>query len=376
MRKLNLLLAIGCFLAIYSCQKESIAPLPETNAITTETTDESQYFKINTLEDLATFEKLFVENEGAISRGKQHGKIVHVPNNSKNALQAAIAEAGRYGLVVLAKGKHYEDETVVIDHPVYILGRKGATVIAGNALSNVGVINPVFSIRKTTRVTIWGVEMQGKEGGSSSAVEILNSTHTVLSKNTMTNFQVASIVNEGDHTLYWQNEIVGGVDFPLTAGILVINGMNVRILQNKVSGFILGIVCSSQAGILQHNELFGNNTGVSLSNIPPVIQTSEGNIVGSSVPTTKWRAQDNYSHDNLTGYEVTSSANNNILINNRGGNNELVDLVLASNFINIVGIPVSPSFDNFVDVRDNTEFTIIDCGDNNRVRGGVQLPCQ
>lgn len=375
MRKLNLLLAIGCLLAIHSCQKETVAPLPELSTITTETTDESLYFKINTVEDLATFEELFVQNGSAVSRSNLHGKIVHVPNNSKNALQAAIADAGRYGLVVLAKGSHYEEETIVIDHPVYILGRKGAMIIAGSELSDVGVINPIFSIRQTTRVTIWGVAMQGKEGGSSAAIEILNATHTVLSKNTINNFQLGIMVNEGDHTLCWKNEIVGGVNFPITVGMGIINGVDIRILQNKITGFGFGFVGGGQDGIIQGNELFGNQTGLSLSNIPPVIETSEGNIVGAKVPPANCSVHNNYAHDNqFAGIELVDGVNNNTLINNRGGNNA-IDLVLDADGFNILGIPTKATFDNFVDVRDNTDFTYVDCGNNNRVKGGVQIPC-
>jgi len=378
MRKSIFLLVICCIFSIYSCQKEAISPLPESTIITTETTDESQYFKINTIEDLATFEELFIQKEGAsASRGNIHGKIIHVPNNSKNAMQAAIAEAGRYGLVVLAKGKHYEEETVVIDHPVYILGREGAMVITNKGLSDVaGIIDPIFSIRQTTRVTIWGVEMQGKEDGSNSAIEILNSTHTVLSQNTITNFQIAAIVNEGDHSLFWKNEIVSGVNFPLSSGITIVNGVDIRILQNKVVGFIWNILCAGQDGIIQGNELLGSpNISLDLSFINPIIQTSAGNIIGSTIPATNWRVQDNYAHHNFTGYSIDSGASNNTLINNRGENNAFVDLNLAEEGPNALGFIVPASYDNFVDVRDNTDFTIVDCGNDNRVKGGVQIPC-
>lgn len=372
------LVAIFCLLSSYSCQKETIAPLPESTTITAENTDESQYFKINTLEDLAIFEKLFVQNEGATSRSNLHGKIVQVPNNSKNAIQAAIAEAGRFGLVVLAKGNHYEDEPIVIDHPVYILGRKGATVISGSGIpeSLLVIIKPIFSIRNTTRVTIWGVAMQGKEGGSSTAVEILNATHTVLAKSTINNFDAATFIEGGDHTLFWKNEIIAGVGFGI-AGIGLTNGVDVRIIQNKVAGFFWNMLSGGQDGIIQGNEFFGSpNIGLNLDRIDPVVQTSEGNIIGSTISATNWTVRDNYAHHNgLAGYAVSSGANNNTLIDNRGGNNGGLDLILAGDGVNVSGNPSATSFDNFVDARDNTNFTMQDCGNNNRVVGGVQIPC-
>ncbi len=380
MKKHHLFAALCCLLSIYSCQKESITPLAESTPISTETSDESAYFKINTLEDLATFEELFVQNETATSRGsRQHGKVIHVPNNSKNAIQAAITAAGPYGLIVLAKGNHIEEQTIVINHPIYILGRKGATIIASSQIYDEfgPPAEPVFSIRQTTRVTIWGVEMQGRAEGSNMGIEILNSTHTVLSKNTINSFQTAIAIGGGDNTLLWKNNIVGAraEDIQLSVGIVVVDGVDVRILQNKISGFIWGIICGSQDGIIQQNELYGNSVGLNLDFLVPVVVTSEGNITGSKVSATNWTVQNNYAHHNQVGYLLSFGANNNKLINNRGGNNSALDLLLDTDGFNALGIPSPASYDNFVDVRSNTGFTIQDCGNNNRVRGGIQIPC-
>ena len=122
MRKYTFLLAVFCLLFITACQKESIAPSPET-------VDESQFLQLNTVEDLENFEKLLANEDIASSRSNWHGAIIRVPKNSKNALQKAIHDAGRFGLVLLEKGDHYEDGTVLIEQPVYILGRKGLRLI-------------------------------------------------------------------------------------------------------------------------------------------------------------------------------------------------------------------------------------------------------
>ena len=47
MRKYTLLGAVFCFLLITSCQKESIAPLPEI-------IDESQFLQLNTIEEFGS----------------------------------------------------------------------------------------------------------------------------------------------------------------------------------------------------------------------------------------------------------------------------------------------------------------------------------
>ena len=159
-------------------------------------------------------------------------------------------------------------------------------------------------------------------------------------------------------------------------GISVVNGTAIRIIQNKISAFDWNILCGGKDGIIQENELFGSrNLGLDLSFFPPILQTSAGDIIGSSIPATNWWVQDNYAHHNIVGYSVDSGANNNTLINNRGENNEIFDLSLSQEGPNALGIITPASVDNFVDVRDNTEFTIQDCGDNNRVVGGVMIPC-
>ena len=52
---------------------------------------------------------MIAAEEFANSRSSWHGAVIRVPKNSKNALQKAIQDAGRYGLVLLEKGDHHED---------------------------------------------------------------------------------------------------------------------------------------------------------------------------------------------------------------------------------------------------------------------------
>lgn len=367
-----LLAAISCFFFLQACQKESIAPLPESTAITTATTNDSPFFNINTVEDLAKVEQLLAKGEIAVSRNNANEKVVRVPSDSKNAIQAAIDNVAQYGTVYLEEGNHYEEQPIVITKPVFIVGRTGATIVSNNPFTGFGITDPVFSIRQTKRVTIWGIEMQGEV--SSSAVEILNSTHTVLSKNTINGYLSPIGVYEGSNSLFWKNEIVGRGDY--IAGIGIISGTDNRIIQNKISGFDWNILCAGQGGLIQGNELFGSsNIGLDLSYLPPITQTSTGDIVGSKIPATNWRVQNNYAHHNYAGYFVDSGANNNSLINNRGENNEEADLVLASEGPNALGIITPASFENFVDTGNNKDFTIMDCGNDNEIVGGKIIPC-
>lgn len=371
MRKYTFLMAILCLLFLTACQKETIAPLPDT-------IDETQFLQLNTIEDLIEFEKMVEQEDAAISRGNLFGKVIHVQGGSKNAIQDAIQEAGRYGLVILDKGKHYEDGTILIEQPVYVLGRTGASIISSTKLvEEIGVVQPVFHIHQTTRVTIWGIEMQGKANGGGTGILVEGSNKIALSKNTITNFQMGIAIEQSDNALIWKNEITNTPraligEIQLSVGIVVVNGENARLIQNTVSNAIFGIFASDKDGVAQKNEVYGNLIGMILCNVQPIIPLASG-VIGSEVPCKNWAVQDNHAHDNFdVGYLVIDGANNNTIINNRGGNNARVDMDLTGD-TNRFGFFTPKSYSNFVDVRSYTNLTIKDCGEHNRIRGGVMI---
>lgn len=371
MRKYTFLMAILCLLSLTACQKENITPLPET-------IDESQFLQLNTIEDLATFEKMLENDNEASSRSNWHGKIIRVPKNSKNALQKAIHDAGRYGLVLLDKGDHYEDGTVLIEHPVYILGRQGAILHSAVRLAHeAGVVEPAFHINNTTRVTIWGVNLQANSNGGGTGILIEQSTKTAISKCQMDNFQAGIMLEHGDQTTLWRNQIkltprVLKENLAPAFGITVINGDDARIINNKITGGVFGIWACDKNGVAQYNEAYGNLIGIILCNVPVEIPLASG-LTGSEEPGNHWFTTDNYAHDNFdVGYLVIDGANNNTLLNNRGGNNARVDMELTQDTYRF-GFLTPKSYDNLVDVRSYTDLTIKDCGDNNRIRGGVLI---
>lgn len=371
MRKYTFLMALLCLLCLTACQKENLAPLPEP-------IDESQFLQLNTVEDLENFEKMLVNDEIAASRSNWHGGVIHLRNNSKNELQQAIHDAGRYGLVVLDKGNHYEDGTILIEQPVYILGRKGAKLISQVSLvEEIGVVQPVFHIHQTERVTIWGVEMIGKENGGGTGILVEGSPRVALSKNIISNFQMGIAIEQSNQSLMWKNNISNTPrallgEIQLSVGIVLVNGEDARIISNTITNGIFGIFASDKNGVAQGNETFGNLFGMILCNVQPMIPLPSG-VIGSEVPCENWSVQSNYSHDNFdVGYLIIDGANNNKLINNRGGNNARVDMDLTGDSQRF-GFFTPKSFDNFVDARSFQDLTIKDCGENNRVRGGVQI---
>lgn len=373
MKKHTALLGLALLLFTWSCQKESLTP-------TLETSDDSQFLKFETIEDLEAFEDMLDNPASAISRSTHWcGKQVHVEGGSKNALQDAIDEAGYYGLVVLEKGEHYVDGTILLDEPVYILGRKGAKIISDTKLiEEVGVVQPLFHIDDTKRVTIWGVEIEAKESGGGTGVLVENSTNSVIAKCTMNNFQVGIILEHGNNTKIWKNNVsttpralLG--EITAAYGIVVINGDNAKIVKNKITNAIFGIWACDKNGFAKQNETYGNFIGLILCNVPTNSIPLQSGLTGSEVPGTNWSVRNNHSHDNFTtGYLVIDGANNNQLFDNQGGNNGTYDIELAGDSERF-GFLTPRSFENTVNAGSFEDIIIKDCGDDNFVGGGVQI---
>ena len=82
----------------------------------------------------------------------------------------------------------------------------------------------------------------------------------------------------------------------------------------------------------------------------------------------------NNSHDNFDiGYQAIDGANNNFLALNRAANNVRADYEFAqeTNRYNL-GFPLPTSFENRAWIAPND--TYVNCGDNNTINGGEEIP--
>lgn len=366
------LLALLCLLLIGSCQKESIAP-------TAEVVDETQFLQLNTIEDLERFEKEWQANTGT-SRHSNFGKTIILKANSNNALQDAVNAAGRFGRVILEKGNHIQETTVTISHPVFIIGEEGARLTTNvPAQIGQGVVQTAFHIYEGNRVVIWGLEMINRvEGGAAFIIE--DAQRAVIAKTNMYNYQTGVIIQQGDKSLIWKNNIQLtpkslAFEFFVAYGIVNINGDAVKITANKVTNGVFGIWACDKNGEARFNETFNNFIGFILCNVPPndIALESGSAVGGSEEPGNRWQVTNNHSHDNFdAGYLVVDGANNNFLIDNRGGNNGTFDIDLTTDTERF-GFPVPGSFENFVDAGSFDNISIKDCGENNLVIGGQQV---
>ena len=174
--KKNTLLGLTLLVLIaFSCQKEDhlfTATAPESGPL----------FPMETIQDLEDFEKNW--ESGEVANSRFHRNKVYVPADSRNSLQNAIERAGRYGIVILEKGIHYEDNTVTIRQPVYILGEKEAKLemTGTGAIDIVRTIEAAIIVKDTRRVVIWGLDISSGSEIGGVAILIDNSEKVVVAK--------------------------------------------------------------------------------------------------------------------------------------------------------------------------------------------------
>ena len=307
------------------------------------------------------------------------GSVVEVPAGSVDALAHAIATAGNGGTVLLKSGTHYESNTVTISHTVSIVGEQGARLISDTfPFITTGTMKPALHVYNAANVVIYGVEILPKDEIGGTAVFIENAPGTQVVHNTIREHEIGVIVQQGDRSKINYNTIVASGGWltgaiPEADGIVVINGDFVEIKNNTVSNALLGIFASDRKGLMTGNNMYGNFIGTILCNVPVVIPTPSGEIVGSETNATKWIVRGNNAHDNFDiGYLVIDGANQNLLANNQGGNNGRYDIELAGDSERF-GFFTPTSRETTVLTGNFTDLVIKDCGVNDKINGAANL---
>jgi hypothetical protein len=321
---------------------------------------------------VAEMEALEADLEGGGS-----GKVVVVPPGS-NALASAIAEAGPEGTVLLSPGLHTESGTVLITHRVRIVGNPGAILeVDTNAWGpdHGDYFEPALHVLGTSRVVIWGVEIRPTTDPGGVAILVENSPHTVVGKTNLYGHQFGVIVHGGDSSRVWKNTVVAtDIRWPdsfTPINLVVSVGGHVKLAENDVSNGISGIFVSDEKGSMWGNEIHNNDfAGVILCNLLPMPGPGS-TIIQAEFPATGWTVERNNAHKNATGYLLLDGANNNLLVNNAASNN------VGLHDIDLFGANGSQpsSFENRVDAGSYKDLTIQDCGVDNTVSGGNQVPC-
>lgn len=305
---------------------------------------------------------------------------VVVPAGSVDALQDAVDAAGTNGTVILESGEHHESGTVTITERVRIIGEEGAVLISAvgpSLTSGTGPLEAAIYIDGADKTSIEGITFQAETDPGGTGILINGAGQVAVKENVFQGFQYSIMVEQGDKAVIRDNEITTTLAWldPNSGvfnahGITIINGDDVQVKKNKVTNSVFGIWACDRDGIALRNEVYGNLVGLILCKVPTGgYPLPDGNAAGAEFPATNWLTANNYAHDNFdAGILVIDGANNNTLVNNRGGNNGTYDIDLVGDSFRF-GFFTPASYENRVNIND-PNLTVKDCGVDNIVNGG------
>ena len=284
---------------------------------------------------------------------------------SVDGLADAIDEAGEGGKVIVESGTHYESGRVVICEEVKIIGQPGA-IIESAASDNM----PALHIKNTEDVKIQGLELLSTGSNGTLAILIEDSEETKIKNNTILGFDISIANEEGEESKIVFNTMVGTGN---NHCFININGEDLKVLGNDISGGFFGAWLCDEGGKYKYNTTNGNVFGMILCKVPAgSFPLPDGGFTGAENPGNEWKVKFNSSNNNAWGYIVIDGAHDNKLVSNSGSNNG-IDMELAGETNNLFGMFTPTSEDNIVKIG-GTGIDVIDCGLNNVVQGGPALP--
>lgn len=366
-RLLLLLLSV----ALTGCaQKSPVAPVAGPS-------DEPTIPTIDTSE-LDRLEKLAAQPDGGVESFASHARRVNVPAGSVDAIEAAIAQAGDGGVVVLKRGVHTEHGTVTVDRRVAILGEPNTIVVSGAGLPSTAIpfpTTPAFHIT-ADGAGISGLAIQPASGDGSTAVLVEGAQNVLVFGNRITSYQVGVLVERGDRVRVWSNTIIATSLWQTGAigdayGIVVNNGVEASLLRNDISNALFGIWECDALGTCAFNTAHGNFLGIILCKVPAGSWlTPGGTAVGASQSATKWltvlnRTQDNFAY----GILGIDGANQCLVASNLSTGNGVYDVEFAGDSYRF-GFLTPASFDNSFLAGLYPQTIVKNCGINNRILGG------
>ena len=300
---------------------------------------------------------------------------VNVPAGSKDALAAAVVEAGDNGLVVVEAGEHWESGTLNITRPVQIVGEDGAVIYFD--LEPIGPDDspyvPAIYVSNTSNVRIQGLEIQPMNGLTGYGVLTYKASNTWIADNTIVKFAGAVYMANSDGMRVYGNELTGAGQVGI--GIGLTNGYNTKIRGNIVSGFLAGIFPTGKRGLAFGNEMFDNLFGYTLCQNDEWV-LPDGTVTVADEPSNQWVAKANNAHDNQWGYLIIDGAFQNYLFDNYASKNSSYDIELAGPTFRFGGDTPLPTSKQTVVVSagpDFGELVIKDCGQGDEVIGGKMV---
>ena len=313
---------------------------------------------------------------------------ITIPAGSTDALAQAVADICDGGIIYLASGMHIENERVLINKPIKLIGEEGAilqlsgtpkpldfpeTAPDGNISVEVGL-----HFKDASGSLVQDIEFKPIENDGNTAILMENSSDSGIMRNKMNGFQFGVLVENSDRMTIMFNEIVSSslwlndLSYTDMHAITIINGKSAYIAQNEVSNSVFGIWGCDEWGTVESNNSHDNYIAYILCNVPTDYLTfPDGSLHGALKPASGYKVRNNVATNSFAeGYLVIDGAHDNYLENNAASNSGTYDMELTTLTLRF-GIPAPEAYNNTVIVGDQPEFRVKNCGTNNTVVGGV-----
>ncbi len=310
---------------------------------------------------------------------QRSGNTVELGAGSADGLQGAIDEAGAGGTVLIKAGEHMENGLVTIGHEIHLRGEEGAVMTFSNKLAPVTdpALDGGIHFLDASQSSVQNIDFRGGIGGSGVLMFVEESHRMNIRDNVISNFQFAVLIQNSNRLRISKNTITGQSDWladpnSTSLGITVINGRACSLVGNTINNNVFGIWMCDKGGLSWGNSTFGNFYGQILCKVPfGDFMDFQGQEIGAEQSASNWLVAMNADYDNFyAGIVVIDGANKNTLLANKGGGNASYNVELAGDSQRF-GFFTPQSFKNWVySFKDQV---IKDCGEGNRVSGGVKV---
>jgi hypothetical protein len=235
------------------------------------------------------------------------GVTVTLPAGSVDGLAAAIAAAGPGGRVLVKSGAHTESGPVVIPHTLLLEGEPGA-VITSTTTPAIAPTDPLLAalhVRGAASVRIQGLDLRASGAFGNTAILLEDAPNAVVGGNRMSDYQFGIILQNADKAAIDQNVIAihtgwqGGA-YGSAFGITVINGDQVKVTGNDVSGGLFNIWACDVNGSLLFNRVHDGFIGIILCKVPEGgFVMPDGETVGAESSADGWMCRKNVATNNF-----------------------------------------------------------------------------
>ncbi|MBK8500713.1 MAG: hypothetical protein IPL46_00095 [Saprospiraceae bacterium] len=329
---------------------------------------------VYTPEEISHFKTMVQEPEE--TDHARSGNTVELPAGSVDALQAAVEEADEGGTVIVKAGDHIENGWINIGHKIRIIGEQGAKISLDNDLLEAipDVLAGGILFENADNSIVEGIEFSGLGDGAGIGILINNSNRVRIAKNTFTNIQFPITIDHGDHCTIRRNKMT--LDLALlenpagSDGITNINGRNAAIVENEINGALFGIFASARGGLDWGNTTENCFFGQIICNFFGA-NYPDGTELKAEESGNHWLVALNDSKNNFYGgIVVIDGAFKNTLLANTGSGNGAYDVDLVGATERFGFLTPTSSGNRVYSYNDQT---IKDCGENNKVIGGIMV---